>query len=81
MIENAKSVRNPAGGIIVDGQQVADTARCCHCGAHWVMVRDDESTLPHYCRNCDDTVCDKPSCRNCVPAEKRLDLIERMARF
>lgn len=73
---HAKAVRRPSGHLLLDGQQVADTVQCCHCGRHWVMLRGVEATLPHYCSRCDALVCDRPACRVCVPAERQLEIRE-----
>ena len=78
---NAEAVRKPAGHVLIDGQQVADTIQCVHCGMHWVMLRGVEATLPRYCSKCDGLVCpNKPECTECVPAEKRLELREAMVK-
>jgi hypothetical protein len=75
---DALAVRRPAGAILIDGAQVADTAQCVHCNGHFVMVKGS-GTIRGFCRNCNGIVCG-PGCAACVPFEKRLDLAERGGR-
>lgn len=75
----ARSVSRPAGAIIVDGQQVADTLQCVHCQAHWVPVRGS-GRVRGWCSNCQGPVCG-PRCAACTPFERRMDEAERAARL
>lgn len=72
---NADPVRKPAGVILVDGVQVADTLQCVHCGGHWIPQRGS-GMIRGFCRNCMGPVCG-PGCARCVPAERQLELIEQ----
>lgn len=75
---DALSLRRPSGAIIVDGAQVADTAQCCHCNAHFVM-RIGSGTIRGWCRNCSGYVCG-PTCAACVPFEQKLDRLHAHGR-
>ena len=71
------AVRKPSGFIIVDGQTVADTVQCRHCGHHFTMVRGS-GVLRGFCRNCMGVTCGREDCMTgCMPTEKRLDLMEK----
>lgn len=72
----AESVRNPAGAIFVDGQQVADTLQCVHCGGHWVPQKGS-GKVRGFCRRCMGPVCG-PQCAVCTPLEKWLDHVEKV---
>ena len=75
---DAASMRRPQGAVLVDGVQVADTAQCVHCNAHFVM-RKGSGTIRGWCRNCGGVVCGK-KCAKCVPFEKKIELMERFGR-
>lgn len=53
----------------------ADTARCVHCGKHWV-INPDSLKGRAFCTNCNGFVCG-PKCEVCVPFEKWLDCYEK----
>jgi hypothetical protein len=72
---DAESVRRPAGAIILDGQEVANTLQCVHCGAHWVPRRGSGITRG-FCKRCMGPICG-PRCQECVPFEKWLDKVEK----
>ena len=73
----AKRVEKIAGGMVVDGQQVAETLQCCHCSAHWVR-QPGSGTLRGYCSRCNAVVCGKQACmETCVPFEQWLESVER----
>lgn len=76
--QDAQAVAKPAGAILVDGHQVADTAQCVHCGGHFVMRRGS-GVLRGWCRKCSGMVCG-PGCAACIPFEQRLDLAEKIGR-
>jgi hypothetical protein len=75
-IADARSARNPHGHIIIDGQQVADTLQCCHCGAHFVSVHGS-GTQRGFCLRCTQVTCGGKACDPCVPFEKKVDEYER----
>mgnify|MGYP001581023598 CR=1 FL=1 len=72
----AVSAYRPAGAIIVDGHQVADTMQCCHCGEHFVMVRGS-GRRRGFCLKCKGVTCGKDTCCACRPIEQRLEERER----
>ena len=73
---NAVSTGRPRGAIIVDGQHVADTVMCAHCGQHFVMEKGS-GRVRGWCAKCDSILCGGANCRACIPLEKRLDIRER----
>lgn len=68
------AVTRPSGAILVDGQHVADTVQCVHCGGHFVMQKGS-GRIRGWCYNCSGIICG-PSCQTCVPYEKKLDLAD-----
>ena len=74
IISRVQSVKNPHGGIMIDGKHVADTLRCCHCGENWIPVKGSKRQRG-FCLKCNDVTC-SPGCA-CIPLEKRLDMIEK----
>lgn len=74
-IEDMVSAARPSGFIFLDGQQVADTVQCVHCGGHFIM-RKGSGTERGWCRNCNGMVCGR-KCAKCIPFEKKLDMAER----
>lgn len=75
MIENAQFEHKPSGYIIVDGQEVAHTKQCCHCGVHFVSVRGSGKIRGH-CMHCNQITCGAPACDAHVPFEAKLDFID-----
>jgi hypothetical protein len=69
-------IRKPNGHIIIEGQEIADTLQCCHCGHHWIPVKGSGRTRG-FCTKCNGVTCGRPECMECVPYEKRLDLYEK----
>lgn len=57
-----------------------DTLMCCHCGIHW-FVQPDNNNLGGWCRMCAKPICGAPKCDSCIPFEKKLETMERNARF
>lgn len=76
--KDAQAVNRPSGAILLDGQHVADTVQCKHCGGHFVM-RKGSGITRGWCTRCDGVVCG-PQCAACTPMEKRLDQAEARAR-
>jgi hypothetical protein len=64
------------GAFIVDGKEVADTMRCCHCGIHFVVQRGS-GVKRGFCMGCNHVTCGGPRCWDHVPFEKKLDLHEK----
>src|SRR5690242_5761214 len=65
----------PSGYIIVDGQEIAHTKQCCHCGMHFVS-RKGSGKIRGYCFSCSKITCGKPECNIHVALEKKLEIIE-----
>lgn len=75
---DAQAVKRPSGFILIDGQTVADTVQCVHCGGHFVMTKGSGAERG-WCRNCNGMVCGR-TCAACTPFEQRLDDAEKRAR-
>lgn len=58
---DAKHERKPHGIVFVNGQEVATTLMCPHCGAHFVSRRGSGHRRS-FCLKCMDPCCDKPGC-------------------
>lgn len=65
-------VRKPSGHMLVDGQEVAVTRQCCHCGRHFVSIRGS-GHIRGFCRNCMKVTCGLPKCDHCRPYRARFD--------
>ena len=73
---DAQWVRKPHGSIQLDGQEVAVTLQCPHCGGHFVS-RTGSGVKRSYCLKCAAVTCGGPQCRECNPWEKQMEAIER----
>jgi len=73
--QNAIFDDNPAGFIIVDGQQVAQTKQCCHCGRHFVSVKGS-GKIRGRCMDCKSVTCGFPACDIHIPLNVKLDFID-----
>ena len=73
--KDAKAERKPSGHIIVDGQEVANTMQCCHCGQHFVSVKGS-GKLSGFCMRCHKITCGSPKCDPCIPFEKKVEEYE-----
>ena len=75
-----QSVRKPDGytrttgphGEVVD----ADTLQCKHCNGHFEVVAGS-GRLRGFCRRCMGYTCGRPECMICLPAEQRLENLEK----
>lgn len=76
--QNAISELKPSGYIIVDGQEIAQTKQCCHCGNHFVSVKGSGKIRGH-CMLCNKITCGAPACDIHVPFEAKLDYIDKGA--
>lgn len=68
----ARSTRRPAGAMIVDGNQVADTEQCVHCGRHWMVQRGSGITRG-FCLKCHGITCGTKKCDKCYSQKQWLD--------
>ena len=73
---DAEAIRKPAGHIIVEGNVIADTLQCVHCGKHWIPIKGSGITRG-YCMKCNGVTCGSKGCHNCMSKEQRLDLYEK----
>lgn len=67
--------KKEAGIIIIDGQQVASTKQCPHCGGHFIMKKGS-GKIRGFCMKCHEVTCGALGCCKCVPFEKKLELVE-----
>lgn len=58
-----------------NGNEIADTLQCCHCGAHFEVVKGS-GRKRGFCMCCNGVTCGKPECDLCVPAEQQLENME-----
>ena len=70
------SSRRPSGLIIVDGAEVGDTRKCPHCGLPFRHTRETAKKA-RFCTNCGQTTCGLPGCHECLPEERKVEMIER----
>lgn len=75
MIENSQFESKPSGYILVDGQEVAHTKQCCHCGIHFVS-RKGSGKIRGYCTLCSKITCGAPACDVHIPFEAKLDYVD-----
>jgi len=68
--------RKASGHIIINGNDVAETSKCCHCQHQWVVVKDS-GIERGFCMRCYAPTCGKPTCDPCYPFEKKLDDYEK----
>lgn len=67
------------GAILVDGQEVADTVRCSHCGIHYVVVKGSGKRRG-FCWLCNHRTCGSDECMLHDPFEKKLERAEKFQR-
>ncbi len=66
----------PSGYIELDGSVVGETAMCVHCGYHWQIIRGS-GRKRGFCTKCMGPTCGRRECDECVPLEKRIELMEK----
>jgi len=77
MQESYRSARKPHGVFLdEDGRELADTLQCCHCGGHFLVIKDS-GKVRGFCMECDAVTCGSPRCHECLPFEKRMRLFEQ----
>lgn len=64
--KDAKHERHPHGIIIVNGQEVATTLQCPHCGGHFIS-RKGSGHRRTFCLKCMAVTCGRPACDSCQP--------------
>lgn len=55
------------------------TLQCVHCGRHW-QVLPGSKRRRGWCLKCGGPTCGAVACVLCVPAEKRIELMEARSR-
>ena len=73
--KNAQYERKADGAILMDGQEVASTIQCVHCGKHFVSIKGS-GKIRGWCLKCSGPICG-PECHVCIPMEKQLEAMER----
>lgn len=68
-------LKNGKGAIVQNGEHIADTAQCVHCGAHWVPKKGS-GIQRGWCMSCNGVCCGKKECMECVPFEAQLEIAE-----
>ena len=58
--------RKPSGHMLVDGNEVAVTHQCAHCGRHFVSIRGS-GRKRGFCQNCMRVTCGASRCMACIP--------------
>lgn len=71
-----KAAKKPSGYILLDGQVVADTVKCVHCGHHWVPIAGS-GIMRGWCRNCNGPLCGSHDCFECKDFRQKLDEYEK----
>lgn len=65
-----------SGLVFLDGQEVAETRQCVHCGRQWIWEKGS-GKVRGWCMNCSGITCGNERCDECIPYEKKLDLYEK----
>jgi ribosomal protein L37AE/L43A len=69
---NAQHERKPHGLVIVNGQEVASTLQCPHCGGHFVS-RKGSGIRRTFCLKCQAVTCGNFACDPCRPFAEALE--------
>ncbi len=73
--KSAKPESDPSGTILMDGQAVADTKQCCHCGKHYISIKGSGKRRG-FCTKCMNVTCGDPACDPCRPMLLQLEQYE-----
>ena len=74
--KDAQHERKPHGIIFVNGQEVASTLQCPHCGAHFVS-RKGSGIRRSFCMRCSAVTCGAPACMSgCTPFHAELGIMQ-----
>lgn len=69
---NPQYENKPAGGIIINGQEIAHTLQCVHCGIHFVSIRGSGKKRG-YCRACNGVLCGSKKCFEHIPYKVKVE--------
>ena len=72
------SSTRPHGHVIIAGPEgviEGETMQCVHCGRHWV-IQPGSGRRRGWCSKCMGPTCGSQQCHECVPAERKLELME-----
>lgn len=70
-----KFERKPSGAFLINGEEVAHTIQCGHCGCHFVSVKGS-GKVRGFCLKCMKATCGKVECDICITSERKLEIIE-----
>lgn len=70
---DAKHERQPHGIVFVNGQEVATTLQCPHCGGHFVS-RKGSGHRRTFCMKCMAVTCGSHACDPCQPFAAELQM-------
>ena len=73
---DAQHERSPHGVIVIDGQEVASTLQCPHCGQHFVSSKGSGATRS-FCMVCKGVTCGGQDCLNHETWQAKLERMER----
>jgi hypothetical protein len=73
---DAEVIRKPGGAIIIDGNHIADTMKCTHCGHVWIPIVGS-GRIRGWCTKCNGPTCGSKECHECYPFEKKLNDYEK----
>lgn len=68
-------LKHGKGAVVQNGQHIADTLQCVHCGRHWVPLKGS-GTRRGWCSACSGVCCGNEACMVCIPYEARLEIME-----
>lgn len=71
-----QAAKKPSGYIVVDGNVVAETVKCVHCGHNFVPIKGSGITRG-WCTNCNGALCGCKECFECKDFRKKLDEYEK----
>lgn len=69
---NAKHERKPHGIIFANGQEVATTLQCPHCGGHFMSLKGSGHRRT-FCMRCMAVTCGNFVCDPCKPFARELE--------
>ena len=70
-----KYERHAGGYILIDGQEVAHTLQCVHCGTHFVSIKGSGTTRG-WCHGCHGVTCGAEACFEHIPVEAKIEFAE-----
>lgn len=75
--KDAKYESKPSGHILINGQEVAHTMQCKHCGEHFIS-RKGSGKKRGWCFRCFGVTCGKNYCMPCIPFMVKIEWAEAL---